>query len=206
MGKIDENKKLKLTSMLDSAFELFTSKGISKTSISDIVESSGVAKGTFYLYFKDKYDIRNKLVMYQSSKVLKNAYEATMVREKELPLVEDKIVFFVGHVLDQLAQKPELIHLIAKNLSWGMLKREVSRPMPETEDFDLLTLFKQTARDSGIPEKKLEIMLYMIVEMTGATCYSAILYGEPCTLEEFKPHLFDAVRSIVRQFTEDAKK
>lgn len=203
MGKIDENKRLKLTSMLDSAFELFTSKGISKTSISDIVESSGVAKGTFYLYFKDKYDIRNKLVMYQSTKVLKNAYEATVEREGELPLTEDKIVFFVGHVLDQLAQKPELIHLIAKNLSWGMLKREVSRPLPETEDFDLLSLFKQTARDSGIPEKELEIMLYMIVEMTGATCYSAILYGEPCTMEEFKPHLFRTVRSIVRQFTKE---
>lgn len=203
MGKIDENKRLKLTSMLDSAFELFTSKGISKTSISDIVESSGVAKGTFYLYFKDKYDIRNKLVMYQSTKVLKNAYEATVEREGELPLTEDKIVFFVGHVLDQLAQKPELIHLIAKNLSWGMLKREVSRPLPETEDFDLLSLFKQTAKDSGIPEKELEIMLYMIVEMTGATCYSAILYGEPCTMEEFKPHLFRTVRSIVRQFTKE---
>ena len=38
----------------------FTSKGIQKTSISDIVEDAGVAKGTFYLYFKDKYDIRNK--------------------------------------------------------------------------------------------------------------------------------------------------
>ena len=50
MGKVDDNKKLKLTSMLDSAFQLFTDKGIAKTSISDIVESSGVAKGTFYLF------------------------------------------------------------------------------------------------------------------------------------------------------------
>ena len=73
MGKVDDNKKLKLTSMLDSAFQLFTDKGIAKTSISDIVASSGVAKGTFYLYFKDKFDIRNKLVVYQSTKVLKDA-------------------------------------------------------------------------------------------------------------------------------------
>lgn len=204
MGKIDENKRLKLTSMLDSAFELFTSKGISKTSISDIVESSGVAKGTFYLYFKDKIDIRNKLVMYQSTKVLKSAYEAMASMDNALPLPEDKIVFFVGHVLDQLANKPELIRLIAKNLSWGMLKREANRPLPDMEDFDLMTLFKMTAKDSGIPEKDLEIMLYMIVEMTGSTCYSAMLYDEPCSLEELKPHLFGAVRSIVRQFTDAA--
>ncbi len=204
MGKVDDNKKLKLISMLDSAFQLFTDKGIAKTSISDIVESSGVAKGTFYLYFKDKFDIRNKLVVYQSTKVLKSAYEATMEQDIALPWLEDKIVFFVGHVLDQLTARPDLIHLISKNLSWGMLKQEASRPLTEAEDFDLMTLFKLTAKDSGIPEKKLEIMLYMIVEMVGSTCYSAILYQEPCDLEELKPHLFDTVRSIVRQFASDA--
>ena len=168
MGKVDDNKKLKLTSMLDSAFQLFTDKGIAKTSISDIVESSGVAKGTFYLYFKDKFDIRNKLVVYQSTKVLKEAYEATMTQDNSLPLLEDKIVFFVGHVLDQLTARPDLINLISKNLSWGMLKQEATRPLTEAEDFDLMTLFKLTAKDSGIPENKLEIMLYMIVEMVGA--------------------------------------
>ena len=204
MGKVDDNKKLKLTSMLDSAFQLFTDKGIAKTSISDIVESSGVAKGTFYLYFKDKFDIRNKLVVYQSTKVLKVAYEATIAQDGTLPLLDDKIVFFVGHVLDQLAARPDLINLISKNLSWGMLKQEATRPLTEAEDFDLMTLFKLTAKDSGIPEKKLEIMLYMIVEMVGATCYSALLYQEPCDLEELKPHLFDTVRSIVRQFVSDA--
>lgn len=204
MGKVDDNKKLKLTSMLDSAFQLFTDKGIAKTSISDIVESSGVAKGTFYLYFKDKFDIRNKLVVYQSTKVLKEAYEATMAQDNELPLLEDKIVFFVGNVLDQLAARPDLINLISKNLSWGMLKQEASRPLTETEDFDLMTLFKVTAKDSGIPEQKLEIMLYMIVEIVGSTCYSAILYQEPCDLAELKPHLFDTVRAIVRQFVSDA--
>ena len=204
MGKVDDNKKLKLTSMLDSAFQLFTDKGLAKTSISDIVESSGVAKGTFYLYFKDKFDIRNKLVVYQSTKVLRRAYEATNEQEANLPLLEDKVVFFVGHVLDQLAARPDLINLISKNLSWGMLKQEAMRPLTETDDFDLMKLFKLTAKDSGIPEDHLEIMLYMIVEMAGATCYSAILYQEPCTLEQLKPHLFETVRSIVRQFVPDA--
>ena len=204
MSKVDDNKKLKLTSMLDSAFQLFTDKGLAKTSISDIVESSGVAKGTFYLYFKDKFDIRNKLVVYQSTKVLRSAYEATNAQEAKLPLLEDKVVFFVGHVLDQLAARPDLINLISKNLSWGMLKQEAMRPLTEADDFDLMTLFKLTAKDSGIPEDHLEIMLYMIVEMTGSTCYSAILYQEPCTLEQLKPHLFETVRSIVRQFVPDA--
>ena len=58
MGKIDNNKQMKRESLLDSAFSLFINNGFSKTSISDIVNNAGVAKGTFYLYFKDKYDIQ----------------------------------------------------------------------------------------------------------------------------------------------------
>ena len=75
MGKLDTNKKVKEDSLLNTAFSLFTTKGVSKTSISDIVNNAGVAKGTFYLYFKDKYDIRNKLVSHKSSQLFRNAIE-----------------------------------------------------------------------------------------------------------------------------------
>ena len=37
MGKLDTNKKVKEDSLLNTAFSLFTTKGVSKTSISDIV-------------------------------------------------------------------------------------------------------------------------------------------------------------------------
>ena len=57
MGRVEENKQLKLTSLMDTAFQLFTAQGIAKTSIADIAQQAGVAKGTFYLYFKDKYDL-----------------------------------------------------------------------------------------------------------------------------------------------------
>ena len=73
MGKLDANKKQKETSLLDTAFNLFTTKGLTKTSISDIVSNAGVAKGTFYLYFKDKYDLRNRLISHKSSQLFKQA-------------------------------------------------------------------------------------------------------------------------------------
>lgn len=59
MGKLDEKKKQKRETLLETAFFLFTSKGINDTSISDIVKAANMAKGTFYLYFKDKFDIRD---------------------------------------------------------------------------------------------------------------------------------------------------
>ena len=197
MGKVDENKKQKLRAMLDTAFQLFSDKGIAKTSVSDIAESSGVAKGTFYLYFKDKYDIRNKLVAYQSAKLLRGAYEAML--KQALSSVEDKMVFMVEHVLDELAEKPDLLVLISKNLSWGILKKEVQRPELE-ENFDLPILIQKMNAEAGIAPQDSEMMLYLIVELVGSTCYSAILYQEPCGLPALKPHLFTAVRQIVRQF------
>ncbi len=43
-----------------------------QTAISDIVEA-GVAKGTFYLYFKDKYDIKNKLIAHKTKELFDHA-------------------------------------------------------------------------------------------------------------------------------------
>ena len=49
MSKIDKKKKEKKESLLATAFELFTTAGFNKTSISDISKNAGVGKGTFYL-------------------------------------------------------------------------------------------------------------------------------------------------------------
>ena len=46
-----------MTKLYDAAYELFTSNGVHNTVIDDIVKSAGVAKGTFYLYCKDKYSL-----------------------------------------------------------------------------------------------------------------------------------------------------
>lgn len=62
VGRLDEKKKKKREDLLNATYELFTSKGVFDTSISDIVKKANMAKGTFYLYFKDKYDIRNALI------------------------------------------------------------------------------------------------------------------------------------------------
>ena len=59
--------------LLNTAFKLFTEKGIKETSIQDIVDSADVAKGTFYLYFKDKYQIRDILIAKKSEKLFSDA-------------------------------------------------------------------------------------------------------------------------------------
>jgi len=41
------------------------------------------------------------------------------------------------------------------------------------------------------------VMIFMIVELIGSTCYSAILFKEPKSIQELKPDLLQAVRDIM---------
>ena len=110
------------------------------------------------------------------------------------------MLFITDHLLTALSGRQQLLVLISKNLSWGVLKREIIRPDTE-EDSEFLPVLHSLTAPYGLTTEESEIMLYLLVEMVGSSCYSATLYQEPCDLETLKPHLFRAVRSIVRQFT-----
>ena len=111
MGKLENNKQQKRTSLLDTAFKLFTTQGVSKTSIAEISQKAGIAKGTFYLYFKDKYDIRNKLVSHEASKLFKNAVSALELHIKEQQINDhsftitftEEIIFIADHIINAVS-------------------------------------------------------------------------------------------------------
>ncbi len=62
MGKAEENKARNEQAILEAAFELFSTKGLENTSISDVVEKSGLARGTFYNYFPGKDALWEKTI------------------------------------------------------------------------------------------------------------------------------------------------
>ena len=49
LKKSEVNKLQKKNKLMDVAYNLFTTRGINDTYISDITNEAGVAKGTFYL-------------------------------------------------------------------------------------------------------------------------------------------------------------
>ena len=136
MGKVDNNKQQKRNSLLDSAFSLFIHNGFNKTSISDIVNAAGVAKGTFYLYFKDKYDIRNHLISHKASQVFLTAYNE-LQKHEEICDFEDQVLFIVDNILDQFAENHSLVMLISKHLSWGFF----TNSLIETPDKDVPAIY-----------------------------------------------------------------
>lgn len=192
-SKIDQNKQHKRQALLETAFSLFTSKGFQKTSISDIVDNAGVAKGTFYLYFKDKYDIRNKLIAHKSSEVFKKADAA--LKKTDITDFEDKIIYLIDNIINQFVQDKILMRFISKNLSWGVFKNVLIGSGGE-DDVDFYDIYHSVFGGNSGYENP-EVMVFMIIELVGSTCYSAILYNEPVGIGELKPYLFRTVKGIM---------
>ena len=195
MGRVEQNKQLKLHKLMDSAFHLFTSKGISRTSISDIAGQAGLAKGTFYLYFHDKYDLQQKLIADRASKMIRHALSCSDFSQYDDP--EDKVIAFIDAILDQFQEDKALLRFINKRLSWGVFARAMDQADPGVlgEFADILP-YKMS-------EKEMEIAVYTIIEMVGTACYDVILEVEPLPYEEYKPYLHRSIRALLRSFVEN---
>ena len=196
MRKVDQNKKQKKDSLLDAAFGLFMENGFHKTSISDIVNQAGVAKGTFYLYFTDKYDLRNKLISHKAVQVFSNAYNALL--NTEIKAFEEQIIFIIDHILTQFQEDHSLVFFISKHLSWALFKNSLI-DAPEDGQENIYEDYCRLLEGSGLHFTDPEIMIYMIIELISGTSYNSILYNQPKPIEELKPYLYETVKSIIRQ-------
>ena len=101
--------------LLESAFKLFTEKSIKETSIQGIVDSANVAKGTFYLYFKDKYELRDVLIERKSKKLFSDA--VTELRKNYIKTLDDQVIFIINYIINVLSKNTVLLKFISKNLS-----------------------------------------------------------------------------------------
>ena len=196
MTKVDIKKQQKKESLLDSAFHLFTTNGFRQTSISEIVSRAGVAKGTFYLYFTDKFDLRNKLIAHEADRIFLDAYQN--LDQEAFPRFEDQVIFLVNHIVDQLQANPALVKFISRHLSWGFFKHSLLDD-GEGHQSSSYRLYHDLLLKSSDDYEDPERMLYMIIEFVSSTSYNIILYNQPMSLEQFKPHMFDMIRYMIRR-------
>lgn len=63
MTRIVKDPEDRRNEILDAAGELFEKKGYDKTTVNDILDKIGIAKGTFYYYFKSKEEVMDSIVM-----------------------------------------------------------------------------------------------------------------------------------------------
>ncbi len=191
-------KLIKKNSLMNAAFELFTERGFSNTSIADIAEKAKVAKGTFYLYFKDKYDLRAMITMHKAEQVFMKAWEESRINNKMS--FEKMVLKLCSTTIDILAADKILTRFLVKNLSFGMFKFG-ELPINDTPT-PFYALVDEALGRSKVKYRDPEIMLYLIFELIGSASYGSITDSVPVPINELKPHLLENVSNIMKLYEE----
>lgn len=198
--KIDINKEKKKHDLLSAAYELFTTIGVPNTTITQIAQRAKVGKGTFYLYFKDKYAIQDALITIKSSEIFQeamtslNKHCATIADSLS---VSDKIIYITDYIITKLSKDLALLQYISKDLSWGLYSIPAFRTEDEKELLDFRTYTESMLKKDGVRLKDFDMTVFTIVELINSTCYNVILHGEPATFSEYKLYLFRCIRLII---------
>ncbi len=61
-GKRDVNRRKRIRQLCDAGLELFLERGVVAVTIDEIVKAAGMAKASFYRYFKDKEELVDTLL------------------------------------------------------------------------------------------------------------------------------------------------
>ncbi|PHE73114.1 TetR family transcriptional regulator [Bacillus wiedmannii] len=166
--------------ILETAERLFITKGYTKTTVNDILKEIGIAKGTFYHYFKSKEEVMDEIIM----KIIKEdvAKAKAIVSNPNIPVLEKLFRVLMaqspksGDVKDKMIEQfhqpnnaemhqksivQSIIHLspvLAEILEQGIEEGIFSTPYPQ-ETIELLLSSAQVIFDEGLFQWKPEEML-----------------------------------------------
>ena len=71
--RIVKEPELRKNEILDAAEKLFAAKGFEKATVIDILNATGIAKGTFYYYFKSKEEVLDAIIRRRNDAGLERA-------------------------------------------------------------------------------------------------------------------------------------
>lgn len=190
-SKVEEKKQIKRENLLSSAYSLFVIKGVNDTSINDIVEDAGVAKGTFYLYFKDKWDIQEQVTIEKSRLLFDEAL--IHINNKRINNFQDKLIGIIDYIVDSFINNNDLIKLIGKNLYLGLFN-----DIDSVEYIDIKKMLSVGLKQYNSKIKDPEAVIFMIFSLVSSICYDSIILNKPASINEIKPVLFSEIRKMIQ--------
>ncbi|MDO4789293.1 MAG: TetR/AcrR family transcriptional regulator [Johnsonella sp.] len=188
-----KNKKEKI---LDISFSLFLEKGYDKTSISDILKKSDIARGTLYYHFESKEAIMDAIIERSAKRIVEEA--RSIVLQKELSVHEKIFSLFAcmsmrrisgGDLMIDYLNQPQnaLFHeksnrsfiqkitpLLGDIISEGVEKGIFENAFPdESAEIILVTIMgfldaHYENMDAHDAERRTESLLYNMERMLGA--------------------------------------
>lgn len=150
----------------DRAIELFQVKGVDKTSISEIVQAAGIAKGTFYLYFHDKDELVDAVI---------NRYTQEFLQQVIIPNIDvTKLVELSTAIIAYFRTNRMFLIEIRRNLLSDHL-------FPSTQT--TLTAFVHLVVNNlnqyeSYPISNWEVYAKVMMGMVLDVCYKAIVEDE----------------------------
>ena len=192
--KVQENKEEKNNKILASALKLFTEKGVKDTSVQEITTEAGVAKGTFYLYFKDKYELQDYLITRKSQQLFNEALKA--LYKENITDYKEKIIFVIDYIINKLNRHKLLLKFISKNLSFALYSDHISKIISE-DTLGIQELFIQEIKQSNIKISHPDLKLYMIIELVSGIVFNSILYKKPLPINALKPYLYEEIKLML---------
>ena len=196
MSTVEGKKQEKRRALMDAAYELFLERGTTKTSVEDITSRAKVAKGTFYLYFRDKGAVMQALLGRVSYQLLSEACTA-VESAAGLESFPDKMVFVIDHIIEALRRDTVVLRFLERNFVWpGLDQIEASR---EEEPLmrKLLTVVMSSPEMAGRTEREMYQRITALGSMCMSVCYSSILEGKPDNIDSMKPVLYDIIRKAL---------
>ena len=110
--------------------------------------------------------------------------------------LEDQLIFVIDHIIDKLVHNKPLLNFISKNLVMGALKSAFWAN--EENDVNFYERYLKLIDADEYDYEDVDVMLFTIVELAGASGYNSILFGEPVPIDEYKPFLYRTVRLIIQ--------
>jgi AcrR family transcriptional regulator len=106
------NQLHKRKAILDASRKMFYKKGVERTTIGEIAQSAGIAKGTMYLYFSSKEELIAALIL----DALKKVHEYTKEKEEEKHNCLDKIRAIGDSFIGFYRDYPEHFSVLQNNI------------------------------------------------------------------------------------------
>ena len=191
---ISRKKEEKRTRLLDAAYTCFTRSTISDTSIAEICSSAGIAKGTFYLYFKDKDDIVKALVKRLSYQVLKKTYHSAAQNAGNFV---DNAILMTSELIAYFEEDKEVLKVMKKDFVWPISEEDflTSNDVIMSEirkDIDAYSL------ESGISSHQILVRIYALICMISSVCYSTIYDKFPAEIDTVRPEIYSMIRTALQ--------
>ena len=178
-GAREKNKTKNRQAIIEAGIRIFIDKGVSETSVRDIIRSTGLASGTFYNYFNSKEEVLVAIFDDFAKEIGKSVRDENVQPESFEEFLRIKLTRFFKFV----SSKPEIYMIMSNNhnlvnnfsintpqiiLEIDYLKEEISDYIKKVVfpnlDVDLFALVVRPITDSLAQEmmsqKKIDINKY----------------------------------------------